>query len=101
MLGDKSEISEELNAFLAGKTSANKILLPLLTRRFPNSVSQSDRFVISDEAIRLGLKDLSNISFRKPHSSILGDAYQALIGPKMRGDKGQFFTPRELIKLMV
>ena len=34
-------------------------------------------------------------------SHIIGDAFQAIIGSRIRGDKGQFFTPKELVECMV
>ena len=34
-------------------------------------------------------------------SHIIGDAFQAIIGPRIRGHKGQFFTPIELVESMV
>ena len=44
---------------------------------------------------------LSNISLSDAPSHIIGDAFQAIIGPTIRGDKGQFFTPKSLVKCMI
>ena len=32
---------------------------------------------------------------------MLGDSFQALVGPNIRGDKGQFFTPKSLVRCMI
>ncbi|NQT11725.1 MAG: N-6 DNA methylase, partial [Planctomycetes bacterium] len=47
------------------------------------------------------LRDLAPIQFRESPASVLGEAFQALIGPRFRGDKGQFFTPRTLVRAMI
>jgi type I restriction enzyme M protein len=56
---------------------------------------------VEDEALRYGLKELASLSFQSAPAHILGEAFQSLIGPRLRGDKGQFFTPRSPVKAMV
>ena len=31
----------------------------------------------------------------------IGDAFEVFIGPALRGSEGQFFTPRNVVKMMV
>ena len=31
----------------------------------------------------------------------IGDAFEVFIGPALRGAEGQFFTPRNVVKMMV
>ena len=30
-----------------------------------------------------------------------GEAYEEIVGPNLRGDRGEFFTPREVVEFMV
>ena len=90
-----------LNAFLAGVAPARKSVLPYLRTRFPELVRPQHRFHLADEEIRVALGDLAHVSLSKSPAHVLGEAFQALIGPQLRGEKGQFFTPQSLVAAMV
>ncbi len=87
--------------FLDGAGTANELLLPILLQAYPHLVAEQEKFSVEDEALRYGLKELSPLSFQSAPAHILGEAFQALIGPRLRGDKGQFFTPKSPVKAMV
>jgi type I restriction enzyme M protein len=82
-------------------STANELLLPELQKNYPCAIDKSDRFSIGDSSIKTSFQVLSDINLVNAPSYILGEAFQALIGPRLRGDKGQFFTPRSLVKAMV
>ncbi len=88
-------------AFLSGSKSANDTLLPILRRTYPSLISKDLRFTLSDESLRHALEDLDPVSVSNAPGHVLGDAFQALVGPRLRGDKGQFFTPRTLVRAIV
>lgn len=95
--GEKSVIDR----FIHNEGSANEILLPLLIKIYPNLLDESDWFILEDDVLRQAFRDLEPLNFHLAPAHILGDAFQALMGPRLRGDKGQFFTPRALVKTMV
>lgn len=70
---------------------SGKELLRMLKEKYPQSCEQYDDFSLSDGDIAVVLNTLSNISLLDAPSHIIGDAFQAIIGPRIRGDKGQFF----------
>lgn len=76
-------------------------LLKILKQKYPQSCEQYDDFSLSDDDIGAVFSSLSTISLLNAPSHIIGDAFQAIIGPRIRGDKGQFFTPKELVECMV
>jgi type I restriction enzyme M protein len=76
-------------------------LLEVLRREFPDLVAADRRFKIGEDALRHALRDLRDVSLSTAPGHALGEAFQALIGPRLRGDKGQFFTPRSLVAAMV
>jgi type I restriction enzyme M protein len=90
-----------IERFLAGEASADEALLPLLRRSYPKIVDERDRFGMGDPALRSSLRILEGVRLTQSPAHVLGDAFQALIGPRLRGDKGQFFTPRSLVRAMV
>lgn len=90
-----------LARFMAGEGQPNEVLLPLLRRAYPRLIDAQQRFSLGDEAIRSALRELESVSLANASAHVLGDAFQALIGPRLRGDKGQFFTPRSVVRAMV
>lgn len=90
-----------IDRFLDGTASAEETLLPLLRRSYPKVVDERDRLGMGDTALRQSLRILEGVQLSQSPAHVLGDAFQALIGPRLRGDKGQFFTPRSLVGAMV
>jgi type I restriction enzyme M protein len=93
--------SRILAKYREGSTSANQLLIPLLRKAYPALVDSRQTFSIGDEAINVALNELEEITLSTAPAHVLGEAFQALIGPRLRGDKGQFFTPRSLVRAMV
>lgn len=98
---DKRDAGEALKRFLAGKSSAESLLKEFLAKELPAQNALSFSFSISDDSVREALHDLTHLDLSIAPAHILGEAFQALIGPRLRGDKGQFFTPKSLVKAMV
>lgn len=78
-----------------------KKLLNQLKEVYPSAFKQFDDFAMTEEELKIILEMLSNISLSEAPSHIIGDAFQAIIGPTIRGDKGQFFTPKSLVQCMI
>jgi len=87
--------------FLAGNGGANSNLLPILREHYSSIFGKDEKFHLDDLSLRYGLSAISNLDLHMAKSHLLGDAFQALIGPNLRGDKGQFFTPKSIVRCMV
>ena len=98
---DKEGDENALKKFLAGKSTAESLLKEFLTKQLPERNALSFSFSISDDSVREAMHDLAHLNLSIAPAHILGEAFQALIGPRLRGDKGQFFTPKSLVKAMV
>jgi len=90
-----------LHEYLHGSRPANDVLMPVLRSTFPDLVSTSQSFSLGDPALKTALHDLNQVRLTTSPAHVLGEAFQSLIGPRLRGDKGQFFTPRSLVRAMV
>ncbi len=90
-----------LAQFLRGEGSANELLIPLLRAASPQLLEADERFALDDESLRYGLRELAPLTLHNAPAHALGEAFQALIGPRLRGDRGQFFTPRSLVRAML
>ena len=91
----------EVSLFTNGNGTANTVLMPGLYRLFPSAVKSNETFTLDDAALRHSFKLLEEIDLVSSPSHTFGDAFQALMGPRLRGDKGQFFTPRSVVRAMV
>ncbi len=101
IVAERNHSAEALHAFLNEEGSANELLLPVLLRSFPHLIGEDERFYLDDKVLRYGLEELATLSLRSAPAHVMGEAFQALMGPRLRGDKGQFFTPRSLVRAMV
>lgn len=97
----KDEYNQAIKTFLAGKSTANKILLPILKEQYQKIITSDDKFFLDDNSLRYGLGSIASLDIKGAKSHLLGDAFQALIGPNLRGDKGQFFTPKSIVRCMI
>lgn len=101
IISERTDTQNVISNFLNKKGSANEVLLPLLKIYFSHLITDDDRFYLDDKALRYGLGELSELSLESASAHVMGEAFQALMGPRLRGDKGQFFTPKSLVKAMI
>ena len=102
LIEEKSTLAkDELARYRHNDGTANEILLPLLHTHFPNFIDARHRFHLDEGLIRWAFYELSNVSLLLSPAHVIGDAFQALLGPSLRGERGQFFTPKSLVKAMV
>lgn len=80
---------------------SNAQLINLLKQYYPQSCDNFEDFSLSESDVHNALGLLDNISLSEAPSHVIGEAFQAIIGPRIRGDKGQFFTPKALVECMV
>lgn len=97
MNGDK----QALVSYLDGHGTANKLLLPLLRKSFSELLDAKQVFALGDSSLRMALAELAELDLSHAPAHVLGEAFQALIGPRLRGERGQFFTPKSLVRAMV
>ena len=88
-----------LEAFRSDKLEEDE-LLALVRQQMPGLLHDEESFSLAPAVLRSVMDDLDCLDHTLA-AHVLGDAFQALIGPRLRGDKGQFFTPRSLARAMV
>ncbi len=90
-----------LTIYLGGRGSADKILLPMLRSAYPELLGTKQTFALADSSLRMALSELSELDLSQAPAHTLGEAFQSLIGPRLRGERGQFFTPKSVVRAMV
>lgn len=54
-----------------------------------------------EESLAYCVSALQKIYLLKSPADILGSAFEVMINPGMKGDKGQYFTPRHVVKMCI
>lgn len=61
----------------------------------------NEEITLTDRALAFMVSELAKYDFTRTDIDAKGAAYQEIVGSNLRGDRGQYFTPRGAIKLMV
>jgi type I restriction enzyme M protein len=56
---------------------------------------------LSDESLAFCVSALQKVYLLKSNADVLGSAFEIMINPNMKGDKGQYFTPRHVIRMCI
>ena len=56
---------------------------------------------LNDRVLLYAVSELQRFSLVKTDLDIKGEAYEELVGPNLRGDRGEFFTPRNVCRMTV
>ncbi|MBT7161604.1 MAG: restriction endonuclease subunit M, partial [Victivallales bacterium] len=70
-------------------------------REYSSIFRGNEEITLSDRALAFMVSELAKYDFGRTDVDAKGAAYQEIVGANLRGDRGQYFTPRGAIKLMV
>ena len=71
------------------------------TAVFDDVFLKSDTISLDSESLRYVVGELQNYCVMDADRDAIGDAFEVFIGPALRGTEGQFFTPRNVVKMIV
>jgi type I restriction enzyme M protein len=109
------KIYDELNtdlddpvSFFAGDEPASSVR-PRIINIFDSKVrglyddvfDRTDAITLDADSVAYVVGELQNIAVTEAARDAVGDAFEVFIGPALKGSQGQFFTPRNVIKMMV
>lgn len=89
---------------IEGRKEIRKRILPLfedVKENYSNLFGGNEEISLSDRALAFMVSELAKYEFSRTDVDAKGGAYQEIVGTNLRGDRGQYFTPRGLIKLAV
>lgn len=61
----------------------------------------SDTIKLDPDSLAYVVGELQNYCIMDADRDAIGDAFEVFIGPALRGSEGQFFTPRNVVEMMV
>ena len=82
---------------------ANEIraLFDKVTSSYAEVFTEDDRLTLDSNSIKFIIGTLQDICIMESSLEALGEAFEAIVGDAVKGEEGQFFTPRNAIKFMV
>jgi type I restriction enzyme M protein len=78
-----------------------KRLFKNVKERFPDAFDKADKLYLDDKSISYVVLQLQNFNLAGSSRDVISESFQAFLGPGLRGEKGQFFTPRNVVKMCV
>ena len=88
----------------AGRKAIRRRIQPLfgeVKQEYKAIFSGGEEISLSDRALAFMISELSKYEFSRIDVDAKGAAYQEIVGTNLRGDRGQYFTPRGAIRLVV
>jgi len=70
-------------------------------KQYKNIFRGNEDISLSDRALAFIVSELAKYDFTRTDVDAKGVAYQELVGVNLRGDRGQYFTPRGVVKLVI
>ncbi len=71
------------------------------TKAFGDVFTASDEIKLDADSVLYVVGELQNYCVMDADRDAIGDAFEVFIGPALRGAEGQFFTPRNVVKMIV
>ena len=87
-----------------GQKEIRRRILPLferVKRAYKELFKGNEEITLSDRALAFIVSELSRYDFARTDVDAKGAAYQEIVGTNLRGDRGQYFTPRGAIRLVI
>jgi type I restriction enzyme M protein len=87
-----------------GRKEIRRRIMPLfdeVKQSFPTLFRGNEEITLSDRALAFMVSELAKYDFTRTDVDAKGAAYQEIVGSNLRGDRGQYFTPRGVIKLAI
>jgi type I restriction enzyme M protein len=69
--------------------------------KYTEVIDFSDSITLDDKSVKYIVGELQNYCITEAERDVVADAFETFIGSALKGDQGQFFTPRNIVNLMV
>lgn len=95
--------SEERSNVDGQLTVKNRIakIFDRVKKKYKTIFDENDQIKLEPRSLAYVVSELQRYSLLNTHIDIKGKAYEELVGSNLRGDRGEFFTPRNITKMTV
>ena len=70
-------------------------------KRYTSIFEKNDEIRLTSRSLAYVVSELQKYSFLDTHIDVKGKAYEEIVGANLRGDRGEFFTPRNIQKMAI
>jgi type I restriction enzyme M protein len=70
-------------------------------KQYVDVIGENDEILLDDNSLTYAVGELQLYSIVQSERDAVADAFETFIGPSLKGGQGQFFTPRNVVKLLV
>ncbi len=70
-------------------------------KQYKDVINISDTLLLDDKSLTYIVGELQNYSLTAAERDAVAEAFEIFIGPSLKGPQGQFFTPRNVVKMVV
>lgn len=78
-----------------------KQLFEKVKTQYDDVIDKSDSVTLDARSVAYIVGELQLYSLLESSRDAVGDAFEVFIGPSLKGGQGQFFTPRNVVKMVV
>lgn len=84
-------------------TVKNRIakIFELVKKRFPQIFDKTEEIRLQARSLAWIVSEIQPYSLLETNIDVKGKAYEELVGANLRGDRGEFFTPRNITRMAV
>jgi type I restriction enzyme M protein len=76
-------------------------LFSAVKAEYPDVFRANEEITLDADSLRYVVGELQNYCLVEATRDAIGDAFEVFIGPATRGEEGQFFTPRDVVRMMI
>ena len=69
--------------------------------KYKDVFTEDDKIDLSENSLEYLIGSLQDYCLTDAKRDVISDAFEVFIGKALKGDKGQFFTPRNVVKMMI
>lgn len=69
--------------------------------QYSDVIEKNDKILLDDNSLTYVVGELQIYSIIQSERDAIADAFETFIGPSLKGGQGQFFTPRNVVKLII
>ncbi|VUT24737.1 MAG: N-6 DNA Methylase [Candidatus Methanolliviera sp. GoM_oil] len=78
-----------------------KALFEEVKKKYIDVFDEEEKLYLDDKSIAYMVNQIQNYKFLNTKRDVISESFQAFWGSGLRGEKGQFFTPRNIVKMCV
>ena len=76
-------------------------LFQLVRERYPFIFDDDDQIKLEERVVAYVVSEMQYLSLLDTETDVKGDAYEELVGANLRGDRGEYFTPRNVCDMAI